>query len=69
MGVLEQIEEIIEKDIKSENGDEIVSFRIYSNRYFILILKADETVIEEYIKKIELSDFLNKNGWEIKESD
>ena len=65
MSVLDQIEEIINKKIKNEKGQEIIdlTFSNYTGKmtYFLNV----DCVIQEFTSKTKLVNFMNKNGWRI----
>ena len=65
MSVLDQIEEIINKKIKNEKGQEIIdlTFSNYTGKmtYFLNV----DCVIQEFTSKTKLVNFMNKNGWKI----
>ena len=65
MSVLDRIEEIINKKIKNEKGQEIIdlTFSNYTGKmtYFLNV----DCVIQEFTSKTKLVNFINKNGWRI----
>ena len=75
MSVLDQINEIIIKDITNENGYEVVRFAIndgyafgyVSLRYALKLLnrKTNRVISAEFITIEGMIEWLNKNGWKI----
>lgn len=75
MSVLEQINEIIRRDITNENGYEIVRFAIndgyafgYASLSYALKLlnrKTNRVISAEFITMEGMVEWLNKNGWKI----
>ena len=70
MSVLDQIEEIITKQLKNEAGDVIWEFSKNFNGRFSYKIKTlnRETMHENvnlFMDKKEIVEWLNKNGWKI----
>ncbi len=66
MSVLDQIEEIIKKEIKGKKDNVILSLEIGDDYYCLEHYEQDEYA--KYFKtKKEMVAWLNKNGWKINE--
>ncbi len=65
MGILDQIEKIIQNKVKNEKGEEIIDITIsnYTGKmtYFLNV----DCVIQEFSSKVKLVNYMNKNGWVI----
>ena len=67
MGILEQIENIMKKQIKSEMGNIITEYDMKLNwggLYYYIRLDNEEG--EVFKTKEDMADWLNKKGWNIK---
>ena len=65
MGILDQIEKIIQNKVKNQKGEEIIDITIsnYTGKmtYFLNV----DCVIQEISSKVKLVNYMNKNGWVI----
>ena len=67
MGILERIENIMKKQIKSEKGNIITEYHMKLNwggLYYYIRLDNEEG--EVFKTKEDMADWLNKKGWNIK---
>ena len=69
MGIMDQINQIIKNKIKNKNGDLITGYsqqntEAFGNKY---VLKINGKRRDYFDTIKAMNDFLNKNGWNIKE--
>ena len=69
MGVLEQIDEIIKKEIRGKNNNVILTLEINDDSYCLNHLEQENSGDhgECFKTKKEMTAWLNENGWNIKE--
>lgn len=75
MSILDQIDEIITKKISNDKGYKIERFSIkdeemgYPESYMLMVYKPkeDDIIRKGFKTKQEVAEWLNNNGWNIKE--